>query len=100
MSQPLMHKQMQSLRKYTKLSMGNNMLRSFDLENNHENLEQQKDNPFDYFLQSTAWAIRSTYHTTLQATPCQLVLGRDMIHNIAFRENWDQIQKKKLGDYQ
>jgi hypothetical protein len=38
-------------------------------------------------------AIRSTYHTTLQATPCQLVFGRDMIHNIAFRANWDQIQK-------
>jgi hypothetical protein len=40
-------------------------------------------------------AIRSTYHTTLQATPCQLVFGRDMIHNIAFRGNWDQIQKRK-----
>jgi hypothetical protein len=39
-------------------------------------------------------AIRSTYHTTLQATPCQLVFGRDMIHNIAFRANWDQIQKR------
>ena len=67
------------------------MLRSFDLEN--ENLEE--DNPFDYFLLSTAWAIRSTYYTTLQATPCQLVLGRDMIHNIAFKENWNQIQKRK-----
>jgi hypothetical protein len=53
----------------------NNMLRSFDLE--HQNLEG--DNPFEYFLQSTAWAIRSTYHTTLQATPCQLVFGGDMI---------------------
>jgi hypothetical protein len=31
----------------------NDMLRSFDLENNHENLEE--DNPFNYFLQSTAW---------------------------------------------
>jgi uncharacterized protein with NRDE domain len=40
-------------------------------------------------------AIKSTYHTTLQATPCQLVLGRDMIHNIAFRANWDKIQKRK-----
>jgi hypothetical protein len=40
-------------------------------------------------------AIRSTYHTTPQATPCQLVFGRDMIHNIAFIENWDQIQKRK-----
>jgi hypothetical protein len=65
------------------------MLKSFDLENNHENLEE--DNSFDYFLQLTAWfqAIRSTYRTILQATPCQLVFGRDMIHNIAFRSNWD-----------
>jgi hypothetical protein len=69
----------------------NDMLRSFDLENNHENLEEQGDNPFDYFLQSTAWSIR----TRLQATPCQLVFGREMIHNIAFRANWDQIQKRK-----
>jgi hypothetical protein len=33
----------------------NDMLRSFDLENNHEHLKEQEDNPFDYFLQSTAW---------------------------------------------
>jgi hypothetical protein len=35
----------------------NYMFRSFDLEkkNNHENLEEQEDNQFDYFLQSTAW---------------------------------------------
>jgi hypothetical protein len=33
----------------------NDMLRSFDLKNNHENLEEQEDNSFDYFLQSTAW---------------------------------------------
>jgi hypothetical protein len=75
------------------------MLRSFELENDHENLEQKEDNPFDYFLQSTSWAIRSTYHTTLQATACQLMFGRDMIHNIAFRANWDQI-KKKTRNYQ
>jgi hypothetical protein len=73
----------------------NDMLRSFDLEYNHENLEEQEDYPFDYFLQSTAWDIRSTYHTTMQAIPCQLVFGRDMIHNIVFRENWDRIQKRK-----
>jgi hypothetical protein len=58
------------------------------LENNHENLEEKEDNPFDYFLQSTAWAIRSTYHAALLVTPYQLVFGRDMIHNIAFRANW------------
>jgi transposase InsO family protein len=65
----------------------NNMLRSFDLEK--ENLEE--DNPFEYFLQSTAWTIRNTCPTTLQATPCQLVFGRDMIHNIAFKANWKTI---------
>jgi hypothetical protein len=32
----------------------NDILRSFDLENNHENLEEQEDSPFDYFLRSTA----------------------------------------------
>jgi hypothetical protein len=52
--QVTIHKQMQSLSEYTKLWSVNDMLRSFDLENNHENLEEQKDNPFDYFLQSTA----------------------------------------------
>ena len=67
------------------------MLRSFELEN--ENLEEV--NPFDYFLQSTAWAIRSSYHTTLQATPCELVFGRDMIHNILCKANWNRIQKRK-----
>jgi hypothetical protein len=52
-----MHKQMQSLSDYTKLWVAMDMLRSFDLENenNHENLEEQENNPFDYFLQSTAW---------------------------------------------
>jgi hypothetical protein len=49
------HKKMQSLSEYTKLFVVNDMLRSFDLENNHENIEEQEDNPFDYFLQSTAW---------------------------------------------
>jgi hypothetical protein len=69
----------------------NDMLKSFDLKNNHENLEEHEDIPFDYFLQSTVWAIRSTYHTTLQGAecPCQHVFGRDMIHNIDFKANWD-----------
>jgi hypothetical protein len=48
---------MQSLSEYTKLCAVNDMLRSFDLENNHENLEEKEDNPFDYFLQSIAWLL-------------------------------------------
>jgi hypothetical protein len=65
------------------------------MENDHENLEEQEDNLLSYILQSIAWDIRRTYHTTLQATQYQLVFGRDMIHNIAFRANWDQIQERK-----
>jgi hypothetical protein len=34
----------------------NAIIERVDLENNHENLEEQEDNPFYYFLQSTAWS--------------------------------------------
>jgi hypothetical protein len=43
----------------------NDMLRSFALENksNHENLEEKdEDNPFHYFLQSTAGLLRYQKH--------------------------------------
>jgi hypothetical protein len=46
---------MQSLSKYTKSTVVNDMLRSFELENNHENTEEQENNPFDQLLQSNAW---------------------------------------------
>jgi hypothetical protein len=80
----------------------NDMLRFFDSENNHENLEESKNKKIIHLITSFNQlygyhAIRRTYPTTLQATPCPLVFGRDMIHNIAFRAIWDQIQKRKRG---
>jgi hypothetical protein len=42
MSQHTIHKQLQSLSKYTKLCTVNDMLRSFDLVNNDEKLEEKK----------------------------------------------------------
>jgi hypothetical protein len=52
-------------------------------------------NLINYFNQLHSWhAIRNTYNTTLQATPSQILFGRDMIDNIAFRLNYDQIQKR------
>jgi hypothetical protein len=84
---------MQSLIEYKKLSMTcSDHLTS---KNNHENLEEQENHPLiTSFNKLHGYnAIRSTYHTTLQATPFQLVFGRDMIDNIAFRANWDHIQK-------
>jgi hypothetical protein len=37
----------------------------------------------------------SNFHTTLQASPGQLVFGRDMIHDIQFEANWDRTKNNK-----
>ncbi len=44
---------------------------------------------------SDAWAICSTYHTTLQSTPGQLVFGHDMIWDIAHVADWQYIKQCK-----
>jgi hypothetical protein len=49
-----------------------NALRTFELE--HKELDT--NDPWGPFLSAAAWAIRSTVHTTLDATPGQLVFGR------------------------
>jgi hypothetical protein len=41
--------------------------------------ELDDKDPWGPFLSSAIYAIRSTFHTTLNATPGQLVFGRDMI---------------------
>jgi transposase InsO family protein len=41
--------------------------------------EMDEKDPWGSFLASAAYAIRSTFHTTLKATPGQLVFGRDMV---------------------
>ena len=38
--------------------------------------------PWAEVLSSVTWAIRTLYHSTLNATPAQLVFGRDMLFNI------------------
>ena len=40
-------------------------------------------------------ALRATYHTTLQATPTQLVFGRDAMLNVKFEANWHLIKQRK-----
>lgn len=73
-----------------------NALRTFELENQ----QLSKINPFEPFLTATAYAIRSTYHTTLKATPGQLVFGRDMLLPTQFKADWASIalRKQKLID--
>ena len=41
------------------------------------------------------FAVRATYHTTLQASPMQLVFGRDDILNIKHVADWEHIRQRK-----
>ena len=68
-----------------------NMLRTQDLDN------QVFDyiNPWGHILSSVAWAVRSSYHSVLEATPAQLVFGRDMVVNLQFAADWQAIARKK-----
>ena len=54
-----------------------------------------EDDPWKGILSATAFAVRSTYHTTLQKSPGQLVFGRDMILNIQHKANWELIRERK-----
>jgi hypothetical protein len=47
------------------------------------------------FLTNAAWAIRSTYHTVLKASPAgAAIFGRDMLFDIPFLADWS-----KIGEY-
>jgi hypothetical protein len=45
----------------------------------------------DVFLDNAAWAICSTYHTDLKASPGMAIFGRDMLINIPFIADWNKI---------
>ena len=66
--------------------MLNDSLRTFDLEERALYLEY----PWSPFLSAVALAITSTaVHTTLDATPAELVFQRDMILPVQMKANWD-----------
>ena len=69
----------------------NDILRTFELEER----ELYEADPWTEFLSAAAFAIRATYHTTLDAAPVQLVFGRDMILPIAIRASWARIKEKR-----
>jgi hypothetical protein len=54
-----------------------------------------EDDPWKGILAATAFAIRATYHTTLQKSPGPLVSGRDIIFNIQHTANWEYIRTRK-----
>jgi hypothetical protein len=51
-------------------------------------------NDIDTFLTNASWAIRSTYHTVLKASPGAAIFGRDMLFDIPYIADWN-----KIGDY-
>ena len=46
------------------------------------------------FLTNAAWAICSTYHTVLKASPDAALFGRDMLFDMPFISDW-----KKIGEH-
>ncbi len=48
----------------------------------------------DVFLDNAAWAICSTYHTVLKASPGAAIFGHNMLFDIPFIADWN-----KIGDY-
>ena len=68
-----------------------NIIRTFELENNY----LDEEDPWKGILSATAFAVRSTFHTTLQQTHRQLVFGRDMIFNVKHTANWEYIKQRK-----
>jgi hypothetical protein len=48
----------------------------------------------DVFLDNVAWAIGSTYHTVLKASPAAAIFGCNMLFDIPFIADWN-----KIGDY-
>ena len=49
-------------------------------------------NDIETFLTNAVWAIHSTYHTVLKASPGAAIFGRDMLFDIPFRADWNKIR--------
>ena len=49
----------------------------------------------DELLTNIAWAVRSTYHTVLKTTPGAAIFGRDMLYDIPYLADWNQIGKRR-----
>ena len=68
-----------------------NMIRSQDLKVRDDLPEGQ----WNGVLSAIRFAMRATLHTTMRATPMQLVYGRDAIHNIRFEADWQYIKARR-----
>jgi hypothetical protein len=73
-----------------------NMLRTSELDM----AETVKASDIDVFLLDAAWAVRSTHHTVLKASPGAAIFGQDMLFNIPFIADWQKIgeHRQRLTD--
>ena len=67
-----------------------NIIRSFEESNIVNN------DPWSGILDATMFSVRATYHTTLQASPMQLVFGRDAILNINNVADWEKLTTQTI----
>jgi hypothetical protein len=51
-----------------------------------------KPSDIDVFLSDAAWAICSTYHTVLKASPGAAMFGHDMLFAIPFIADWQRLE--------
>ena len=66
------------------------MMRTYEID--MANLVEPAD--IDTFIDNAAWAICSTYHTVLKASPGAAIFGQDMLFHIPFVADW-----KQIGEY-
>ena len=74
-----------------------NMIKTFEVYN-REDLDQE--DPWSGMLITIMFGLRSTFYSTLKATPMQLVYGRDAILPIFHQADWKYIKdtKQKMID--
>jgi len=63
-----------------------------------QNIQRRQDLPggdWKGILSAVGFAMRATIHTTMRATPMQLVYGRDAIHNVRFEADWQYIKERR-----
>jgi hypothetical protein len=60
-----------------------------------------KPSDIDIFLSDAAWAVCSTYHTVLKASPGAAIFGQDMLFDIPFIADWQKIgeHRQQLTDF-
>eukprot|EP00957_Ditylum_brightwellii_P124396 9480975-Ditylum_brightwellii.AAC.1 len=68
-----------------------NMIRSFE---GHSTDIDEKD-PWTGILSAVRFATRATVHTTMQASPMQLVFGRDDILDVNHESGWNCIKQRR-----